>query len=77
MHFEHERCTWSQRADRGARERLGLALVHECLSRLPVAHFGLERVDLLRLDVRRIRDDEVERALGKPCLLYTSPSPRD
>ena len=49
-----------------ARERLGLTLVDERLARLPVAHLGLERVDLVGADVRRVRDDEVERARRSP-----------
>jgi hypothetical protein len=51
--------------DRGrhAGERLGHAGRDESRTRLEVAHLGLERLDLVRLDVRRVRDDEVERAL--------------
>ena len=39
------------------RELLRLPVVHERLARLPVAYLGLERVDLLGLNVRRVRDD--------------------
>ena len=36
-------------------------VVDERRPRLPVAHLRLERVELARRDVRRVRDDEVER----------------
>ena len=35
--------------------------------RLPVAHLGLERLQLLGLDVRRVRDDEVELPFAEPA----------
>ena len=66
MHLEHEQRGRTQDVERGPRERFGLALVDECLARLPVAHLRLERVDLLRADVRRVRDDEIERARREP-----------
>ena len=43
------------------RQPLGLALVDERASRLPLAHLRLERLDLVRLDVGRVGDDQVER----------------
>ena len=48
-------------ASRTSRSRL--ALVDERGARLPVAHLRLELVELGRVDVRRVRDDEVERAV--------------
>jgi hypothetical protein len=39
-------------------------LADERGARLPVAHLGLERLDLVRPDVGRVRGDEVPAALG-------------
>ena len=44
-------------------EPLGLPLVDERVSRLPVAHLRLEPASSPASDVRRVRDDEVERPL--------------
>src|SRR5919108_2161338 len=47
------------------RERLGHTGRDERRPRLEVTHFRLERRELMRLHVRRVRDEEVERA-GEP-----------
>ena len=47
------------------RDRLGRADADERLTRLPVAHLGLEALDLLGQDVRRVRDDEIPGTGGK------------
>ena len=59
VHLEHEPAVEHAR---GPISALRLAAVDERAPRLPVAHLRLERRELVREHVRRVRDDEVERA---------------
>ena len=65
-HLQHERAALAQHVARALGDRLGRAVGDERLARLPVAHLGLQPLDLVRRDVRRVRDDEVPRARRKP-----------
>ena len=48
--------------------KFGLQPIYEC---------GIWKGEILGLEVMRVTGDEIEVGVGKFCLLYTSPSPRD
>ena len=62
MALEDDRAARREDVAGGADELAGLPGVDRRQARLPVAHLGLEAAELGVEDVRRVRDDELERA---------------
>ena len=63
--LEHEPTAWAQRLARRAGQLLGRGRGDEGDVRLPVPHLGLKRGQLVGLDVRGVRDDEIEVVLAE------------
>ena len=60
--LEHQVTGWDEHPRGRRRDRLRVLLADRGDPRLPVAHLGVERLDLLGGHVRRVRDDEVIHA---------------